>query len=199
MNALRLFGQSRLCRGAFITALLLGGCILLSSTGARAHVDDATQTGETIKCITPDGRVTAISNSDAASDVTTAVPAISWQLEQGETIFIIPFAKGALCDRFTFINENAAAAGELEIAVSTSHLSAESQDWTAVEGIVPFSHKRRFNLSILGINARYVKLSFRVEKTASVTRADSDAQKVVATDKISSAKTAPAPAAPAQP
>src|SRR5205814_2814411 len=69
-----------------------------------------------------------------------------------------------LIDRFTFVNENAAARGELKISVSNYRLPASSSKWTEVEGVIPFARKRLFNLSMLGVEAKYVRLSFRVEK-----------------------------------
>jgi hypothetical protein len=33
-----------------------------------------------------------------------------------------------------------------------------------VEGIVPFAHKRLFGVSLLGVGAKFVRLSFNVEK-----------------------------------
>jgi hypothetical protein len=51
-------------------------------------------------------------------------------------------------------------------------LPADSPKWTEVDGIVPFAHKRLFKLSILGVETKFVRLSFRVEaqeeKTASI-------------------------------
>jgi hypothetical protein len=76
---------------------------------------------------------------------------------------VIALPKTALLDRFTFVNENAAARGELKIAVSNYRLPASSSKWTEVEGVIPFARKRLFNLSLLGIEAKYVKLSFHVE------------------------------------
>jgi len=65
--------------------------------------------------------------------------------------------------RFTFLNENADACGELRIAVSDSQLPADSPKWTEVDGIVPFAHKRLFKLSMLGVETKFVRLSFKVD------------------------------------
>src|SRR4029077_16177797 len=62
-----------------------------------------------------------------------------------------------------FVNENAAARGDLKIAVSNYRLPAKSAKWTEVEGVIPFARKRLFNLSLLGVEAKYVRLSFHVE------------------------------------
>ena len=85
-------------------------------------------------------------------------------LQEGETTFIISFPKTSLLDRFTFINENAAAQGEMRIAVSNYRLPADSPEWTDVAGKTEFTSKRLFNLSMVGVEARYVKLSFHVAK-----------------------------------
>src|SRR6202022_770742 len=60
---------------------------------------------------------------------------------------------------------NATACGELRIAVSNSPLPADSTKWVEVDGIVPFVHKRLFNLSMLGVETRFVRLSFHVENS----------------------------------
>lgn len=62
------------------------------------------------------------------------------------------------------MNENASARGELKIAVSNYQLPATSPKWVEVDGRIPFTNKRLFNVSLVGVEARYVKLSFNVEK-----------------------------------
>jgi hypothetical protein len=128
---------------------------------------DRVKTPAQIECITPDGRRSAIAK---VPTVDPCAPAsildentISCPLREGETTFIIPLPKNALRDGLTFVNENAAACGEFKIAVSNSHLPADSPKWTEVDGIIPFAHKRLFNLSMLGVQTRFVRLSFRVE------------------------------------
>ena len=87
-----------------------------------------------------------------------------------------------MLDRFTFVNENAAAEGELEIAVSNSALAADSPAWTAVDGAIPFVRKRLFNLSMIGVEARYVKLSFRVGSSAAATDRENTARSINASN-----------------
>jgi hypothetical protein len=89
-------------------------------------------------------------------------------LQEGDTNFVIELPQTALPDRFTFLNENAAARGELRISVSNHRLPTNSPEWTEVEGIVPFAHKRLFGVSLLGIEAKFVRLSFHVEKQSRV-------------------------------
>jgi hypothetical protein len=157
---------TKLFLGAAATAMLLLEPV---STASGADEDSAG-----IDCITPDGRLTPVLNT-RTSDVQTpalltADNTISCDLQEGDTTFIIPLSKSALLDRFTFINLNAAASGEFNIAISDSRLKPTSPGWVQVDGIVPFSHKRLFNLSLLGTGAKYVRLSFHVEKNSRLTR-----------------------------
>jgi hypothetical protein len=124
--------------------------------------------GATIDCITPDGRLIAVpsageKNLNAAALIRDG-DTLSCPLQEGETTFIISIPKTALLDRFTFINENAEVQGEMKIAVSNDRLPADSPKWTDVNGKTAFTSKRLFNLSMVGVEARYVKLSFQVQK-----------------------------------
>jgi hypothetical protein len=124
--------------------------------------------GAQIECITPDGRVTRLTSMSPQNTEALALlmdnDTVTCSLQEGETSFVIALPNTNLIDRLTFLNENAAARGELTIAVSNSRLSPHSSQWTPVDGIIPFSHKRTFDLSLLGVEAKFVKLSFRVEK-----------------------------------
>src|SRR5437764_6438135 len=88
---------------------------------------------------------------------------VSCSLLEGDTSFIISLVRSSPLDRFTLINENLTAQGELRIAVSTEKLSADSDKWTPVDGAVSFKRKRLFNVSMLGVEAKYVRLTFHVE------------------------------------
>ena len=88
---------------------------------------------------------------------------VSCALPEGDTTFIISLVRSSPLDRFTFINENSAARGELRIAVSNEKLSADSDKWTPVDGATSFRRKRLFNVSMLGVEAKYVRLTFHVE------------------------------------
>jgi hypothetical protein len=132
-----------------------------------------------IECLTPDGQLSAILrphtiDQHSATSIINETT-VSCQLREGETTFVIALPKHINCDRLTFLNQNAAASGELKIAVSDSHLSANSPDWIEVDGIILFFHKRQFNLSLLGIETRFVRLSFHVDPTQANVGARSDA------------------------
>lgn len=123
--------------------------------------------GAQIECITPDGRVTRVTPALANSEPAALImedDAVSCSLVEGETNFVVALPNTAMLDRFTFLNENAAAEGELSIAVSNYRLPVHSAKWTPVEGTIPFAHKRTFDLSLLGVEAKFVRLTFRVQK-----------------------------------
>jgi len=88
---------------------------------------------------------------------------VSCALPEGDTTFIISLERSSPLDRFTFINKNTTARGELRIAVSNEKLSAGSDKWTPVDGATSFKRKRLFSVSVLGVEAKYVRLTFHVE------------------------------------
>jgi hypothetical protein len=128
--------------------------------------------GAKIDCLTPDGRFVVVpsvgENKSGAVALIMDDDTLSCPLQEGETTFIISFPKTSPLERFTFVNENAKVKGEMKIAISNSQLSADSPKWIEVSGKTAFIHKRRFNLSMVGVEARYVKLSFHVEKGAPI-------------------------------
>ena len=146
--------------GLFIAVGLMAGG---SVTFAGDDANNSTQ----IEYISPDGQLSSVSAIDQAAHESTATfvdnDTVSCALHEGETTFIIALPKKSLPDRFTFLNENASACGELRIAVSNAPIPADSSQWTEVDGIVPFAHKRLFKLSMLGVETKFVRLSFRVE------------------------------------
>jgi hypothetical protein len=87
----------------------------------------------------------------------------SYALPRGATSFIIRLNEQAQERRFTLVNENAAAEGQLLIAVSSRSLAADSPKWSTVKGAIRFRHKRLFTVSLVGVEANYVRLTFRVE------------------------------------
>lgn len=124
--------------------------------------------GAKIECITPDGRTSKVTTvgeqNQSASALIMDDDTLSCPLQEGETTFIISLANTSMLDRFKFVNENATAKGQLKIAVSNYQLPASSPKWVEVDGSIAFTKKRLFKLSMVGVEARYVKLSFNVEK-----------------------------------
>ena len=128
--------------------------------------------GARIECVTPDGHSGHVAKQAASAPGTAALIAeddtVNCLLREGQTDFVVELPQAPVVDRLTFLNENAAARGELKIAVSNKRLRSDSPAWVEVDGIVPFSHKRLFGVSLLGIDAKFVRLSFRVEKAGRI-------------------------------
>jgi hypothetical protein len=125
--------------------------------------------GATIDLVGRDGRIVAVvPNSTASNPSVNALilddDTLSYPLEEGETTFILTLPRALLLDRFTFVNENATAEGEMKIFVSNYRLPARSTKWTDITGSTAFTGKRLVNLSLLGGEARYMKLVFRTAK-----------------------------------
>jgi hypothetical protein len=106
--------------------------------------------------------------------LTTSDAPFNYVLPPGTSSFVIRLAnlEGKRC--FTFVNENAATDGRLSIAVSDRQLAAESPLWSTVEGTIPFRQKRRFALSLVGVDANYVRLTFDVGDARKIARFRND-------------------------
>jgi hypothetical protein len=127
--------------------------------------------GATIDLVGPDGRLVAAPDTTANSSVAALIlddDTLSYPLPEGETTFILTFPRTSTLDRFTFVNENASAAGEMKVSVSNYRLPAHSSKWIEVNGRAVFTGKRLVNLSLLGVEARYVKLSFQARKAGRI-------------------------------
>lgn len=121
--------------------------------------------GATIDLIGPDGRTVVVANKESsASALLLDDDTLNYPLPEGDTTFVISFPKISALGRFTFVNENAAAAGEMKIAVSNYRLAANSSKWIEVNRGASFTGKRLFDLSLAGTEARYVKVSFHVTR-----------------------------------
>lgn len=148
-----------------ISALSFAGFVAASHC---CYAESPARNSAQIEYITPDGQFSSVTAARLAPHAPAAAfidnDTVSCALREGETTFIIELPKNSPRDRFTFLNENAAACGELRIAVSDSPLPADSPKWTEVDGIVPFVHKRLFKLSMLGVDTKFVRLSFKVDR-----------------------------------
>src|SRR5437762_3481328 len=148
-----------------LPALAFLGFLAANHSG---YAGGSAKNGAQIEYIAPDGQFSSLTAAHPAHYKPTAAfvdtDTISCFLKEGETTFIIELPNNAPRDRFTFLNENADACGELRIAVSDSQLPADSPKWTEVDGVVPFAHKRLFKLSMLGVETKFVRLSFKVDE-----------------------------------
>ena len=120
-----------------------------------------------IECLLPNGQIAELFRPHVVDPRSAAAiidnSTVSCPLREGDTTIVVALPKNPGRDRLTFVNENAAACGELKIAVSDSPLAANSPQWTEVDGIIPFSHKRLFNVSLMGVEIRFVRLTFHVD------------------------------------
>src|SRR6478672_943612 len=124
-----------------------------------------TNCGATIDIIGPNGTpVNVTAKNSTAAALLLDDDTLSYALPEGDTTVVISFPKASDLDRFTFVNENGAAAGEMSIAVSNYRLPVQSRRWNEVVASASFTGKRLFDVSLTGTEARYVKLSFHVSK-----------------------------------
>jgi hypothetical protein len=125
--------------------------------------------GASIDLIGTDGRAMVITNKESSpSALLLDDDTLNYPLAAGDTTFVLSFPRTSMLDRFTFVNENASASGEITVAVSNYRLPARSSKWIEVNSGGSFTGKRLFDLSLAGTEARYVKLSFHVTKAGSI-------------------------------
>jgi hypothetical protein len=121
--------------------------------------------GATIDRIGPNGHALVVTErASSAGNLILDDDTLNYPLPEGDTTFVVSFPRISTLDRFTFVNENAAAAGEIKIAVSNYRLAANSRKWIEVNSESSFTGKRLFDLSLAGTEARYVKISFHATR-----------------------------------
>src|SRR6266513_334781 len=127
-----------------VEMLTFFAAIALVPVGLLNAADPATSQnrmncGAQIECVTPDGHLGRIARLAAQDPDATALimddDTVTCVLQEGETNFVIELPPVAVPDRFTFLNENGKAHGELRIAVSNQRLAANSSEWKEVEGV----------------------------------------------------------------
>src|SRR5438477_6005585 len=174
----------RVLRSCRIAAVLSLAVVMNSALGAETTIDQKTgaydtsnpaknlarmNCGATIDLIGQDGRVVVVTDKNSsANSLLFDDDTLNYPLPEGDTTFVVSFPRISTLDRFTFVNENAAAAGEMTVAVSNYRLPAQSRKWIEVNGSTSFTGKRLFDLSLLGTEARFVKLSFHVTKSGTI-------------------------------
>lgn len=176
------FRPSRFLRAASTAGLLLFAVTLQSATAGEtanaATLDDFSNPaknlarmncGATIDLIGPDGRIVKVMEKDSSANALLFDDdTLSYPLSEGDTTFLLSFPRTSMLDRFTFVNENGSAEGEMRISVSNYRLPAHSSKWNEVSGSTSFTGRRLVDLSLLGTEARFVKLSFHVTKAGSI-------------------------------
>jgi len=125
--------------------------------------------GAKIDLIGPDGRIVTLTKKDASpSSLLLDDDTLNYPLPEGDTTFILSFPRTAVLDRFSFVNENTAAEGEMTIAVSDYRLPAQSPKWNVAKHSTSFTGQRLIDVSLLGTEGRYVKLSFHVTRPGTI-------------------------------
>ena len=125
--------------------------------------------GATIDVVGTDGRIMIVANKEAGPGALLLDDdTLNYPLPEGDTTLLLSFPRISALDRFTFVNENAAASGEVTVAVSNYRLPAKSSKWNRVNEGLSFTGKRLIDLSMLGTEARFVKLSFHVTKPGTI-------------------------------
>ena len=119
--------------------------------------------GATIDLVGADGRIMIVSNKqDGPGALLLDDDTLNYPLAEGDTTLLLSFPRTSALDRFTFVNENAVASGDVTVSVSNYRLPARSPKWNRVNESVSFTGKRLIDLSMPGTEARYVKLTFHV-------------------------------------
>ncbi len=149
-------------------AILLTAAVVQSSfAGSDGHAASPVDEKHLarLECIMPDGRNARVSfrRDPDASVLMADDDSVTCPLGEGDTTFVVALPQTTMLERLSFINENATARGELQIAVSNDHLRAASDHWVPVDGAIAFTRKRLFNLSLVGVEAKYVRLIFHVQ------------------------------------
>ena len=143
---------------ALLSLLCLGS--VTASFAAPGMVND----GARIECVARDSSGMASTDSKATAVVVRDDGSISCPLVEGATTFVLALPRNTALGRLTFVNGNTAARGQLRIAVANENLSADSPQWIPVDGTVPFAHARRFDVSMIGIDAKFVRVTFDVQR-----------------------------------
>ena len=88
---------------------------------------------------------------------------VSFPLAKGKHTFVIDLPTATELNRFAFINENAAASGEFEVAVSNYRLPPNDGRWRTIESSRSFTGKRFINVSLAGLETKYIQLTVQAK------------------------------------
>src|SRR5437773_6071439 len=139
-------------RRGIVLILAAGSSVTCGTPTVRATADktpDIPQMGAVERVLSDGQDAPAALKSQAEKNILNLDnDTVSCSLPEGDTTFIISLVRSSPLDRFTVINENLAARGELRIAISNEKLSADSDKWQPVVGAVLFKRKRLLNVSI---------------------------------------------------
>lgn len=167
----RIFGNFHTAAAVLFLAVVLNSAPAGNAKSASSDVSNPAKNlarmncGATIDVIGPGGRIVTVTDRNSgAGALLLDDDTLNYPLPEGDSTFIVSFPRTSVLDRFMFVNENAAAAGDIKMAVSNYRLPAQSPKWIEVNGGTSFTGNRLFDLSLSGTEARYVKISFHVTK-----------------------------------
>ena len=132
--------------------------------GNRAKNLARLNVGARIERISPGGKIVSVAVNDNPAALVLDDNTLSCPLTLGNNTFIVTLSRIALLERFAIINQNAAAEGEFEVAVSNYRLGSQDPKWKQVQATTPFTGKRLVSLPVVGTEAKYVRLTFTVRK-----------------------------------
>ncbi len=165
-------------RTIFCRAIALAVSVSTAFTafGGNNAEDDANQAknlarlncGAHIDRILPGGKIVTFTNGPAnPADPSTLLlddNTLSCALALGDNVFVVTLPHISVLQRFAFINRSGIAQGEFEVAVSNYRLGSTDPAWTSVQRPTAFDKERMINLPMLGVEARYVRLTFHVRR-----------------------------------
>jgi hypothetical protein len=145
------------------------GFILTSLVPAHGQTDRPTNEKSTpadrkIECVAP-AKAKAI-------NLTVNGAKTRFRLHRGVTSFVIPLSAPDQRRCFTLENEIIAANGTFSIATANERLAVNDANWNIVGGAVRFRQKKQFYLSLMGVEAKFVRLTFQIEDPGKIVQRD---------------------------
>jgi len=150
--------------GAFCLAFTLSLIVPAHGQTPRTATGEPTQAQSRISNAIPD--------KAQAINLTVNNAKTRLKLRKGVTSFVIPLSSPHQQRCFTLENENVAAKGTLSIATASKRLAVNDAKWNVVAGAVRFRQKREFYLSLVGVDARFVRLTFQIDGPGKMVRPD---------------------------
>ncbi len=141
------FEQRRMLKSRRVIVLILAATssVMCGAPTVRATSDKTPDIPQmsVVERVLSDGQdAPAALKSQAEKNILTLDnDTVSCSLPEGDTTFIISLVRSSPLEK----------------------LSADSDKWTPVDGAVSFKRKRLFNVSMLGVEAKYIRLTFHVE------------------------------------
>lgn len=124
--------------------------------------------GAHIERILPGGRVDTFGGTGGPIGDSSALvlddDTLSCPLAVGDNTFVITLPRISVLQRFAFVDRNAVAQGEFELAVSNYRLGSSDSSWKTVVRPTSFGKDSVITAPMLGVEARYVRLTFHVKK-----------------------------------